>query len=232
MNALIFYSNVNTHGKRDATGAFIPEALAFQEYHGIQPEFCIGVDCSKYHMSKKRRDKVFTAISSRKNLDLIAFFGHGWPDGIQFGINRRHIPQLVDALNEPSPDLKVVLYACLAAENDVRDSSITDLGPATDGGFADLLRDELARNGVTDGWVDGHKTAGHTTWNPHVVRFLCETVTDEERGGEGGAYLVAPGSQLWREWCYVLKNNQAVRHWFPVQTEMEIKTGLMHYNLE
>jgi hypothetical protein len=227
-NTLVFYSNTNSHGKQDASGAFVPEALAFQRYHKIPDENCIGINCTKNNPPESRRDQVLRIIGNRKNLDLLAFFGHGWPNGIQFGLQRRHIPFLVQHLDNPSDSLKVVIYACLTAENDVRDTDIHSVGPATDGGFADLLRDELVRHGITKGWVDGHKTAGHATWNPYVVRFLCESVDNPEIGGEGGAYIVPPNSQFWRKWVNVLRKNPDVRYWFPLQTEMEIKEGLLH----
>jgi hypothetical protein len=97
----------------------------------------------------------------------------------------------------------------------------------TDGGFADLLRDEMVRRGITDGWVDAHKTAGHTSWNPNVVRFLCEDVDDEEFGAEGGFYLVEPRSTYWKKWCAALRDNKSgFRYSFMTKTEFEIKTAL------
>ena len=105
------------------------------------------------------------------------------------------------------------------------------LGPATDGGFADVLRDEMVRAGLSSGWVDGHKTAGHTSFNPFLVRFLCEDVDDPEHGAEGGSWLVQPRSQLWRKWIAALKSKKnGLRYRFPFLTEMEIKMELFgHY---
>ncbi len=76
-NILVFYSNTNTGKKKDATGAFIPEAKAFAKIHKIPKENMIGVKCP--HVARvKRRKIVLQAIESFPGrLDAIAFFGHG-----------------------------------------------------------------------------------------------------------------------------------------------------------
>ncbi len=230
-NILVIYSNTDSHGKHDATGAFIPEAEAFAELHGVPQRNMFGVKCPRVNKAI-RREHVYAAIeeaSRERPLGAIAFFGHGWPQGIQFGFNRKLIPELVKFMAPPRcrSDVVVTLFACLAAENDVRDRGVTNLGPATDGGFADLLRDEMVRQGMIYGWVDGHKTAGHTSWNPNLVRFLCEDVDDPEYGAEGGAWLVAPRSELWRKWIKALKNKKGgMRYRFPFLREMEVKAEL------
>jgi len=193
---LVFYSAVNTKNKRDATGAFIPEARAYAKEREVDDYNVIGVDCTK--KPGHRRQVVYDAIRAVDHITEVAFFGHGWPSGIQFGITRdqcKELAQLLAPRTIEANDLHIVLFACLAAENDIRDTDVARVGPGTNGGFADVLRDELVRKGVGRGWVDAHKTAGHTTWNPYVVRFLCEDVKDPELGAEGGAWIVAPGSQ-------------------------------------
>jgi hypothetical protein len=224
--ALVFYSKKNEPGRVDATGAFIPEAKAFKRYYGIPDENFIGVDCTKGNKPANRRDLVLGEISKREGLQVLAFFGHGFPHGIKFGLTLKYVDLLVANLRAEK-DLKIGLYACLAAENDVRDTNVKGVGPGTDGGFADMLRDEMVRVGITDGWVDGHKTAGHTSWNPNVVRFLCEDVDDPEYGAEGGAYIVAPRSKYWKKWCRALKDNKSgFRYSFMTKTEFEIKKSL------
>jgi hypothetical protein len=230
-NILVIYSDTNTHGKSDATGAFMPEAEAFAKVHQVPSENMVGIRCPRVNKGI-RRGKVLDAMYQRgqhRPLDAIVFFGHGWPQGIQFGFNRSQIPELVDRMGEfCHPDAKVVLFACLAAENDVRDKLVTGLGPATDGGFADILRDEMVRQGMNKGWVDGHKTAGHTSWNPFLVRFLCEDVDDPQFGAVGGAWLVAPRSQLWKKWIKALKDQKSgMRYRFPFMSEIEIKAELL-----
>jgi hypothetical protein len=230
-NILVAYSNTNSHGKHDASGAFAPEAKAFAKFHGVPDENVVGMKLPKV-AKRRRRERTMDAIATAgkdRLLDAIALFGHGWPQGIQFGFNREHIPSLVDHLAQYCrPDLKVTLFACLAAENDVRDRNVMNLGPATDGGFADLLRDEMVRRGLDRGWVDGHKTAGHTSWNPFLVRFLCVDVDDPEVGAEGGAWLVAPRSETWKQWCAKLKDQKSgMRYRFPFMAELMVKAELM-----
>lgn len=231
MNILALYSSKNAHGKKDASGAFIPEAKAFASCHKIPDDHCVGMPLVGVSSAVRRQRTLETiyGAGSRKKLDAIAFFGHGWPRGIQFGFRREHIHGLVRVLSSVcAPNVKIILYACLAAENDVREREIKNIGPGTDGGFADMLRDEMVRQGLDLGHVDAHKTAGHTTWNPFLIRFLCEAVEDQEKGGEGGAWIVAPRSQLWKEWVRRLKmNEEDFRYRFPFLTEYQIKRELM-----
>ena len=223
---VIFYSSRNEPGRVDATGAFIPEARAFKEYYGVPDENFIGIDCTKRNKPVNRRTQVIETLRQVDSLEYLAFFGHGFPDGIKFGLRRKHIGFLVGNMRAKL-NLKVGLYACLAAENDVRDTNVRNVGPGTDGGFADFLRDTMVREGITDGWVDAHKTAGHTSWNPHVVRFMCEDVEDLEYGAEGGSYLVAPRSASWKRWCKALrKNTDGLRYSFLSKSELEIKNQL------
>jgi len=230
-NILVIYSNTNTGKKHDASGAFIPEAQAFQAAHNIPDCNMVGIKCPRIKKSTRRK-QVYEAIervSQDYPLDAIAFFGHGWPDGIQFGINREHIPELVSHMDGCcTQEVKVTLYACLAAENDVRDKQIKKLGVATDGGFCDVLRDEMVRQGFTAGHVDGHKTSGHTLVNPYWVRFLCENVDDPEFGAVGGAWLVAPRSILWKPWVNALRDrDKGLGYRFPFMDELDIKAELM-----
>ena len=118
-NILVLHSNTNAHGKHDATGAFIPEARAFAKLHGVPERKTIGMKLVKTP-KKKRREQTLNAIRAASDiapLSAIAFFGHGWPQGIQFGFNRPDVPDLVKCLKGVcTNDVKIVLYACLAAE--------------------------------------------------------------------------------------------------------------------
>ena len=223
MNKLVFYSSKNAHGRMDATGAFIPEAKKFAKFHCIPKEMVIGIDCTRTNPPSRRRAQVLNALRDVEQLEIIAFFCHGWPNGIQFGFKRQHMKQLVGHFPAKSY-LKVAMYACLNAENDLRDKDHKNVGPGTDGGFADMMRDEMVRFGMTEGWVDAHKTAGHTTWNPYVVRFPCEDVRDAEWGAEGGGWIVEPGSTYWKKWIRALRKNSGnMRYRFIVEDELTIK---------
>lgn len=229
-NIVVLYSNTNSHGRNDANGAFIPEAKKFSKLHAVPDKNRIGLNlmCSK----KRRREKTFEAIEScytkGNAVEAIALFGHGWPDGIQFGFDRKHINELSGFLAENcSPDCRIILFACLAAENDTRDLMHGNVGPGTDGGFADLLRDQMVREGFEKGHVDAHKTAGHTAWNPFLVRFLHNSVVDPVAGAIGGAWLVAPRSEHWSDWKTALKDEKSGLRWrFPFMSELQIKAEL------
>ena len=122
VNGLVFYSAKNIHGKHDATGAFIPEAKEFAKRLGIPADDVIGIDCTKANPAARRRKQVVSELVKRDQLDVLAFFGHGWPSGIQFGFSKKHIVQLADSMRARSSTLKVGLFACLAAENEDRDN--------------------------------------------------------------------------------------------------------------
>jgi len=223
MNICIIYSNTNTKGKHDASGAFEPYAEKFRVLHKVPIDNCTGVKFPGVPTPKRRR-VVYDAIHAngrREKLDMLALFMHGWPSGIQAGVNKNNLPNFVDLLTQTcKPSVRIVLYACLAAENDVRDSERKRLGPATDGGFADTLRDLMSAAGLTDGWVDAHKTAGNALWNPFVVRFVCQ-VRPQHAYPElyrGGAWLVEPGSQYWSEWC----KHDNLDLWYPFMTQAQI----------
>jgi hypothetical protein len=219
-NTLVVYSAVNSKGKHDATGAFIPEALGFATVHGISRNNFCAVDCRR--PAAERREQVLDAIAAvgrNTPIDAIAFFCHGWPNGIQVGIRRKEIPELVQRLEHfASEFLVITLYACLTAENDVRDREIKRIGPATEGGFADCLARDLGAAGFK-GWVDAHKTSGHATWNPYVIRFQMQTETPR------AAWLVEPGSQFWKSWVQAMHDTN-MRFEFPFWSEMAVKCGI------
>ena len=147
-NILVLYSNKNSKGKKDATGAFIPEAQKFAELQGVPKEKLVGmplVGVSRKARFKRTLETIYVA-GREAPLDMIAFFGHGWPSGIQFGVRKKDIPTLVNTING-SNEFRVCLYACLTAENEKRDRDHESVGPGTDGGFADVLRDALSEKG-------------------------------------------------------------------------------------
>jgi hypothetical protein len=229
-NIIIFHSSKNVHGRRDATGAFIPEAQAFAKFHGVPSDKLVGIPCVGTSKDKRRKI-VFDGLGYNDYFnDVVAFFCHGWSTGVQFGFSLKQIPELVEWLQASCfNDAKIILYCCSTAENREKGNNRV-ISVGTDGGFADSLRDEMARQGMDNCQVDAHLTAGHTTSNPHVVRFLGESVEDKDRGATGGAYLVAPGSQYWRIWRKALWGKvpglEDLRFQFPFMTELEIKQAL------
>lgn len=217
MNKLIFYSSKNTHGKKDSSGAFRPEAKAFAKFYNVPSKNVVGIDCTA--PKKERKIKVFEKLSKVDDIELLMFFGHGWPQGIQFGFNRSDIDELAASINFVD-GCKIGIFACLTAENDTRDNNISGLGAATDGGFADMLRDSLNFNFGWTGWIDAHKTAGHTTWNPYAVRFVAGQ-------NFGGQWIISPDSPLWKKWVKALhKNSNNIRYNFLTMTQKEIIKSL------
>lgn len=192
MTVLAFAPMHNTKGRKDATGAFQPEARAFCELNDGQ---LILVDNNKVPASEMRARVIKEVANTPDQIPQVAFFCHGSRCGIQFGFTRANVATLAKVIARKSVYATVPLYACLAA------------GPATDaaggdGGFADALRDALCAEGAIWCRVDAHATAGHTTWNPYVRRFDGVGNTS---GGCGGQYIVAPGSKLWPRWRKALR---------------------------
>jgi hypothetical protein len=227
MKTIVFYSSKNSKGRKDATGAFIPEALAFAKFHNIPNDQLFGIDCVTQSKDVRRKlvyDSIHQLGSIGDPIDAIAFFGHGWPDGIQFGITRKNITDFSALLRQCcTTNVVVALYACLTADNDIKGVSVDKPGPGTDGGFADLLRDALSHEGIFGGHVDAHATAGHATMNPFVVRFRC---LSSERG-IGGNWLVAPQSKNWKKWNASVHNEKdTLRFRFPFMGVVAIEEEL------
>jgi len=207
---LAFAPRNNAEGKRDATGAFQPEARAWAAHVG-------GAEVAIFENERPKRlrkAEVLERIRGAKNLSQLAFFCHGWTNGIQAGIGVPDLPELAAALEETSPnvDVRVTLYCCSTGGG----------GNGGDGGFADELRDALCRRGMVRCVVDAHTTPGHTTTNPHVRRFVG---TGTEHGGAGGSWIVSPGSALWPRWRSMLRSGD-LRFSFPLLGVEEIHTLL------
>ena len=227
METLVFYSSKNSKGKKDATAVFIPESQKFATVNSVSAsQNCvISVDCTQTKDERKKdviREILCAGSIVSKPIDAIAFFCHGWTGGIQVGIWKKDIKEFVQALIKScSKSLIITLYACLTAENDVPDNDWARPGPGTDGGFADLLRDEMGRQGFV-GHVDAHKTAGHASMNPYVVRFECSGIDDLVRGGRGGKWLIPRGT-FWGVWSQALHDPaNTLRYRFPFMSSSQI----------
>lgn len=147
MKALALHVTRDTPGKKDATGAFIPEAKAFARLHACER---VGADF---------REQVEAALAARRDLEAVAFFCHGLRRELRVGYSTMHrgVERLADAIaSATGPHIVMPLYACSTG--------------ASDTGFAALLAQALYERGKT-GHVDAHTTAAHTTRNPHVRRF-------------------------------------------------------------
>jgi hypothetical protein len=209
----------NTPGKKDVTGAFAPEADKFLNLHGTG-----GVETfdNRKPMAARRRE-VLELLKDGVDFDAIAFFCHGWSNGIQAGFTRANVAQLAKALDkawEPLGDARVVLYCCSTGA-DPEDSPVQAAGTG-DNSFADRLRDALCALGDTACRVTAHDTVAHTTMNPHALFF---DGMGSPVGGAGGYYPVAPGSPLWPKWRKALRTTD-MRFEFPFMSIAEIHAEL------
>lgn len=216
----------NSHGKKDVTGAFLPEAKRFVKMHGGH---LLRFDNTA--SKKKRREEVLDLIWGNPHngfLDHIAFFCHGYKTGIQTGHTQRTVQELAWTIAARSnPDVRVTLYCCDTARDGDRDKTDDTLpGPGGDGGFADSLRDALCREGCAGGWIDGHTVTAHTTRAPYVRRFYTDGNPD---GGVGGDWVVAPRSPEWKTWTRALWGKRKptdIRLRFPRMTIGEVHNAL------
>jgi len=153
---LAFTPQFNTPGKRDVTGAFLPEARAFVRLAQKGSEL-VAIDNRK--AVPARRKQVLAAIEARsgKGFTSVAFFCHGLRSSIQLGFRSLLAPQLAAAvthLTDGAEDVVVPLYCCSTGADHDGDA----LGaPGTgDHSFADRLRDALCAAGAPHCRVTAH----------------------------------------------------------------------------
>jgi len=211
MKALVFYAPNINHDE------FGKEARKFAKCHNIPKSDMIAVDTKKLKF-QERRALVMKELRKRKGqlYDCIAFFCHGWIRKLQLGFKMISLPALGRRISDMSTvSVKVLLYACNAAEDDhTREDGACGLGD--DGGFAHELRDAVGDAGCTCCAVYGHDTAGHTTKNPYVVVHWNSGPYRDAR------YLIRPRGPYWRQWREELKHG-TFRFRFPFMTNTEIE---------
>lgn len=219
MRALVFAPMHNSDGKRDATGAFIPEARGFCLHHKLMPDHVVKL-FNNYLPMEARAVQVTLWIRRAvpRSVDTVALFGHGWKEGIQHGFRLGDAARLAQALSEVCTKTPtIILYCCdTGRDDDAERDDDKQAAPGGDGGFADKLRDELGRRAIA-ATIYAHTTAGHTTCNPWVRRFdpgeMC-----------GGHYVISRQSDLWQDWCRALRGTLRFR--FPFMTTEEIEREL------
>lgn len=212
----------NAHGKKDVTGAFMPEAKKFVSL--ARAGEVVQFDNSKD--MPHRRNQVLLLIKDRQKLGFssIAFFCHGWLDGIQAGFTRRQAPVLAAAIKSvigtSVNDPVIPLYCCSTGE-DPQDDPLTAAGTGDDS-FADKLRDAMCLAGMAQCRTMGHTTVAHTTMNPMVL-FMDGMGVPE--GGVGGYPPVSPKSAHWTKWKAALRGTD-LRFRMPYMTPAEIHAEL------
>lgn len=200
----------------DATGAFQPEARRFARLHGD------GVSVYLFNPEADaltRQRQVREALHIHPDLDAVAMFCHGSKLGLQAGYHgRAGAEQLALDLARHRSLRTVVLYCCdTGRDADAqREDDVSD-GPGGDGGFADLLRDELAQTYARSVTVFAHPATGHTTHLPYVRRFHHST-------GAGGEWIVSPASALFASWRRrMLDRDDDLRFRFPFLAPDEVE---------
>jgi hypothetical protein len=216
---LAFAPHDNSHGKRDATGAFIPEARRFAAAAG---DGSVHLFDNSRPFAQRRREVLKRIAAHDGELDAVAFFCHGWISGMQAGFGMRSVGKLATALQGVAgSDFLVVPLFCCSTGDDPDDDPLSAVGTG-EGSFADKLRDELCKRGVIYSRVMGHTTVAHTTKNPRVV-FFDGMGTPE--GVEGGYAPVKPGTKSWKVWRRALRVGD-FRFRFPFMTAGEIHAEL------
>lgn len=209
MNGFVFAPETNEPGKRDAD-EFRREARKFAAQRGIAPERIriFPNDAPR----KVRRQFVTDALIGFSGLDCVAFFCHGWRDGIQAGFSTAHMEELARVLYEScKPGARIPLYCCSTAQG----------AAGGDGGFADALRDELVGK-LPGAVIDAHDRAGHTTQNPYVRRFVVGEFREK-----GGAWVVDPVDSRFPVWRRMLRETD-LRFDFPFMSQAQIRAEIGH----
>jgi hypothetical protein len=155
--------------------------------------------------AEQRRTIAKAFADAGKPLDGVAFFCHGYPIGLQLGFKVPQVEDLADLIaTHCRPGAFVALYACSTA--------FSKEGGAKP--FAARLSEAVAQEGLQGVVIDAHTTAGHTTFNPYVKRYV----------GDTGDWLVRPHSLVWRRWRQSLP--KGLWKTFPTMTRDEIHSLL------
>ena len=206
---VIFAPQHNSLFKKDATGAFQPEAIAFADYHDIDPK---NVFFLNNKLPRKAVRGLIKDIIAEYRPYNLAFFCHGWKNGIQLGFDTSNIEQIgkFDGLANPI----ITLYSC-------------SCGTGQNIGFADMFRDYLCGIGCIDNAINAHYTAGHTTKNPFVRRFEGRSSLI---GGIDGSNIVSPKRKAeFAKWSKLLQKT-VFRFAYPFMSYSEIHSVIDSLN--
>ena len=196
MRGLIFAQAINMEARHDASGAFIPGARQFARAHGLSEPIWL--------KDKNDRKLMIETIATARDLDVIAYFGHGTRSSLPSAdIRWEHLPQLSEAVRGAAgANCRVILYACTT-------------------GIEGCFANQLAKILNYDVTVWGHTCAGHSFTNPYVTRFPYQP--------DGSPYLVEPHGPLWQDWYKLIKGKSDIWTRFPflskAAVETEIRTG-------
>jgi|SRR5689334_8994339 len=194
MKGLVFAQEINKEGRHDATGAFIPGARHFAKKHLLGEPIWLD--------DTNDRDTVIDGIANARGLNVIAYFGHGTPNGLpSANITKKHLDKLASAIiGAAASDCRVIFYAC---------------STGIPNGFAQDLADRLGGHIV----VYGHTCPGHSFTNPYVTRypFVYEDTQP---------FLVEPGGTYWGPWYRHIKGKSDIWMRFPFMSKEEVEAEL------
>lgn len=205
MKGLVFAQHINMHRyfdkktlqwvqRHDATGAFIPGAQQFCKTHGLGKPVWLD--------DNNDRKKMLSTIAAASDLDVIAYFGHGIPNGLPSAdIYESHLDAFAEAIRSAAnPGCRVVLYACSSG---------------AEGGFAQKLGRKLHGRCI----VYGHTCVGHSFTNPYVTRF---PYADEDTQ----PFLIEPQSRQWKDWYRLIKGKSDVWARYPFMAKATLQTEI------
>ena len=192
---------------------FSAEARKFAKFHRVPDANMFAVFGAQ--STESRLAATYSALKKIKGCSRFVFFGHGWKSGFQLGWNLNNVWQLVEEFEKKAKDdpLAIVLYSCSTAEGASDPGDLV----GTQGGIADKIRDCMVSRGIT-GYVAAHRTAGHTTRNPYLVRISSEPDKCPQSATE---WYMDPKSTLWKTWTSRLSRT-VFRYQAPFLTNYEI----------
>lgn len=200
----------NTPGKKDLTGAFLPEARHLCKLHKGH------IRTFRNRKPKPARFEELMGVLAKyegAGLSAVMFLCHGYRTGLQPGVTLENAADAARAVRATGARV-CTLYACDAARDSDKDRADDMIeGPGGAGGVASIF----ARAGLL---VDAHVTAAHTTINPFVRRFSPDDDSD------AGDWIVKPRSALWRTWREALHDDRTFRLSFPFRSTAEIRADL------
>ena len=230
---LVFAPMYNTGKKKDATGAFQPEAKRFCEYHGIDKENLILIDNKKPKYMQKAAVLDRIADEGPGSIDSLVFFCHGFRSGFQFGFKLKDANDLAACVEDSTIDYEfddvgpsLIFYSCDMARDLDRDRDDDTQEFGGDGGMADTIRDALCVHGMVNCRVVAHSTTGHTDKNPYAKFFDGQ---GSPIGGVGGQMPVSRKSPLWKSWVHNLRKSKTFRFAFPYMTIGDVHTWLLEH---
>lgn len=213
---LAFTGDRNRPGKKDWSGAFLPEAKRFASAdEDVVDEIPLTSAKGDERAQHRAHQRIVIASAIRElRPSVVGFFCHGLTREIELGFDRKTVGELAAALADVGCD-RVALYCC---------STGSGPGVGGEGGFADALRDAMCREGLVWCRVVASITAGHTTANPNKRFFEGR---GSPVGGLGGVDIVRKGSALWKPWRRALRDPRD-----PLRFELaDLDVGEIHRRL-